>query len=329
VPTLVVTILIVVGSMSQPGLSLAAAIAGAAPVIGAAFSVPWFFIGESRPSRLNSLDVGPRTAGTLVGVAAILLTGDILAFVLGQLAGQLASATLSAISIRRRYPRGAGARITRREIISTYRSQASGFLTSVISSGYQNAPLLIASLVAPGQLPVYAMADRLYRIATLALSPVLNLAQGYVPAASGRAAIAARAVTTVKLSVVMSGGVVLGFGILAPLAALLLSQFTIEMPLMVSFPLAVALAASVTAGITGRACLIALGSSAILPIAAASAAAVGIAVMLFFGWLLGVSGVAIGSAIAELVSASILLTSLMRRVRGERQREQTNGEEVR
>ena len=52
---------------------------------------------------------------------------------------------------------------------------------SLVSSLYVSLPLVTVQALIPAQVPVYAMADRLFKFGSLALAPVQQFLQGWVP----------------------------------------------------------------------------------------------------------------------------------------------------
>jgi len=304
IPAAVVASVVVLVSVGDSEVASAALVAGLTPVVGG-LTASWFFVGESRPAKLNSLDVLPRATGTLLGILLIVATGSLVAFVLAQLLGQFASLAFSWLSICRRYPRGRA--ISWRDMTATIKTGGAGFWNAILTSLYQNSPLVIVTNLSAYGTEIYAMADRLLRIAALALAPVTQVAQGYVPSADSRAEL----LTRIRRTMMIGGGLalvtLLGFGLIAPGMGMVLSHGTINVPWEVSFSLGGALGFALMSSLVGRACLVPLGKTRTLAVAATAAATVGLSGMILGGMLLGFRGVAIAYVLAEFVAFAITM----------------------
>jgi hypothetical protein len=159
-------------------------LAGTAMTVAGA-SANWYFTGESRPDRFLLLDTVPRVSGTVAGVVALAATGHLLLFALCQLAGALAALLVSSAAIfrgRQLDVRGA-ARWSR--IRRSLLDQRHGVVATGLLAAYVPAALAIIALFSPVLLPMFVLADRLGKFVAMAMSPLLQVFQGWVPAASG------------------------------------------------------------------------------------------------------------------------------------------------
>lgn len=308
IPVLTITLVVLLLLSSSTENTLALALATCTPVL-AGLGAAWIFVGEGNPWDLNLRDVAPRLSGIVLGVAAILLTGDLLHFVVFQMLGAISGLALSYSVLSRRYI-VFGQTMTWRLVRDAYRDGFAGFVASAVSTTYQNIPLTIVATGAPLQFPLFAMADRLYRIAQLALVPVTQIAQGYVPAASSPQNLAHRvklALTWGSLTGAMVGAL---FALLAPWAAQVLSAGTIEVPRGLAISFGVAVAVTLLASIVGRACLVAFGRDSSIALASLVAAGVGVPAVLLGSASLGAIGGALGVAAAEIAGLVVLFASL-------------------
>jgi hypothetical protein len=159
-------------------------LAGAAMMLAGA-SANWYFTGESRPDRFLLLDTVPRVTGTLVGVVAVALTGELLFFALAQLAGAIVALVVSASAIFR------GSRLDIRAaahwptITRNLREQRHGVVATAVFAAYTPAVLALIAVLVPALLPMFVLADRIGRFVAMAVSPLLQVFQGWVPSASG------------------------------------------------------------------------------------------------------------------------------------------------
>lgn len=318
-PTAVIAAIVIVLSIGWSDVTPAALVAGITPVVGG-LTASWFFVGESRPSKLNSLDVLPRAAGTVVGIVLILGTSNLLAFVLSQFAGQVTALTLSYLSIRRRYPRPDRVRIA--DVVQAMKRGGAGFSNAILTSLYQNSPLVVVTNVASAGTEIYAMADRLFRIAALALAPVTQVAQGYVPAAPTREGLLARMRRTMLVGAVLAVATLVGFGILAPWLGTIFSHGQINLPYTVSFSLGGALGLALVSSLVGRACLVPLGKTTTLAVAATAAAIVGLPAMIVGGIVFGVQGVAVSYLTAELTAFVVIIRPAVMILQADRRADQ-------
>jgi O-antigen/teichoic acid export membrane protein len=313
VPAAAVAIAVILVSVGWSSTTAAALVAGLTPVIGG-LTASWFFVGESRPSKLNSLDVLPRAGGTVIGIVLILATSNILLFVIGQLLGQLGALAFSWMSIRRRYPRGE--RVAVRDITGTVAAGGAGFWNAILTSLYQNSPLVVVTNFAGSGVVTYAMADRLFRIAALALAPVTQVAQGYVPAARSHEELLSRIRRTIGVGAGLGAATLVGFGFLAPLLGALLSHGAIEVPYEISFSLGGAMGMALMSSLVGRACLVPLKKTATLAVAATVASIVGLSGMVAGGIAFGVGGVAWAYLLAEVIAFTITIWPAIGALRG-------------
>lgn len=159
-------------------------LAGTAMTV-AGVSANWYFTGESRPDRFLLLDTVPRVSGTIAGAIAVATTGDLMLFALCQLAGALAALLVSSAAIfrGRRLDVRSAARWSR--IRRSLADQRHGVVATGLLAAYMPAALAIIALFSPVLLPMFVLADRLGKFVAMAVSPLLQVFQGWVPAASG------------------------------------------------------------------------------------------------------------------------------------------------
>ena len=148
-------------------------------------SANWYFTGESRADRFLLLDTVPRVTGNLAGVVAVAATGELLFFALAQLGGAVIALVVSASVIFR------GSRLDIRTaahwptIIRSLLDQRHGIVATAVFAAYTPAVLALIALLVPALLPMFVLADRVGKFVAMAVSPLLQVFQGWVPAASG------------------------------------------------------------------------------------------------------------------------------------------------
>lgn len=311
VPTsIVVTVLIVGHDQLLAALTVAS---GVLVALGAG----WFYVGESSPIRFLLFDTLPRTVGTLLGAATLIATGDPIAFAVLQLAGVMVSAALASWDILRRYP-GWRFTLSPARAIRNLAGQASPVAMSATSSLYVNVPIVLVDLFLPQATAVYALAERIVRLALYSTRPVVQVAQGWVPNPDpGVQAARARRVTVIAIGLGILGGLV--YAIAGPWIGDILSGGSLSIPLALAIPMAVNLAAILASQLTGFACLTAFGLTKALATSTIVGAIVGTALMYPLMLWLGAPGIAWGLGIAELCVLGVQLLTLIPRIRSRQQ----------
>ncbi|MBF4582939.1 hypothetical protein ITJ54_09695 [Curtobacterium sp. VKM Ac-2865] len=170
-----------------------------------ALSPAWFYVGVARPWTLIVIDTIPRVMGTALGILLLHLglpTG--FAFV-SQLTGIGVGLVVATLTIRRQ---AGGARISVSwpRTLSVLRDQSHGMVAAGASASFAALPVILVGLIAPAALPVYAVFDKVQRQFASAVSPVVQMSQGYVArAAPADRAKAVRRVTLVTGVLSLSG----------------------------------------------------------------------------------------------------------------------------
>jgi len=203
-----------------PQEKLVAFIAGTAMTMAGA-SANWYFTGESRPDRFLLLDTIPRVSGTLAGVAAVAGTGHLLLFALCQLAGAVVALVVSSVAIFRGRKLDVRAAASFARIRRSLLDQRHGVVATGLLAAYVPAALAIIALFSPVLLPMFVLADRLGKFVAMAVSPLLQVFQGWVPAASGRERVHRMRVAGRVIVVTALVGGVLYTVFLAPFSELL------------------------------------------------------------------------------------------------------------
>lgn len=225
-PVLIAQLLVTIAIV--PHEKLVAYVAGVAMTLAGA-SANWFFIGEGRAGRFLVLDTVPRVAGTLAGALLLAATGDLLLFAVAQLAGSVVALGASAIVILR--GRGLDYRDAARtaRIAATLREQRHGILATGMMAAFTPAVLAIVAVAAPVALPAFVLADRLAKFGGMAVSPLLQMFQGWVPAATGDERVR-RTRLAGTATAAIAGGAGIAYTLLLPAAADLLAHGQISYP---------------------------------------------------------------------------------------------------
>ena len=287
------------------------AILGAAvyllPYIGAS----WYFTGEGRPRRLLLFDTVPTLVGALLGLLGASLTGQLWVYLVGQGLGYIAAVSGSAFVVRRS-PQDHEYE-DRTPITALLASQRHAVSATMVTGLYVTLPMVAVQTFLPALLPMYAIADRLFKYASIAFLPIQQFFQGWVPGADEGRPRRMRIATLSAMGIgVVAGGLI---ALLSPWASTLLVVDGDPVPISVSLPLGVAFVGIATAAVVGYACLVTLGRVRALAVSTAIGAAVGAPLIILFAMLGSVPAVAWAVAISELCVAAyqlFVLRSTMR-----------------
>ncbi|WP_136706718.1 polysaccharide biosynthesis C-terminal domain-containing protein [Agromyces sp. H66] len=268
----------------------------------------WFYVGEKSPMRFLLLDSMPRVAGTVAGALVLVGTGDARWFAGLQLLGVIIAAVVSGADILRRHG-GWAFTLSPVRAARNLRGQSAPVTMAATASLYVNVPVVIVQIFIPSATAVYALAERMVRLSLYATRPVVQVAQGYVPAPEiERLLTRARRVTLLALVLAVAGG--LAFGLLSPWVSGLLSGGALVLPWALAAAMAVNLAALLASQLTGFACLTALGLAKVLARSTIVGAIVGTALMIPLTLWFGVVGLAWGLAISEIAVLGVQLFAL-------------------
>lgn len=304
-PTMIVVCLLL--TRGDVALSVLGTIAYLLPYVAS----PWYFVGQAQPGRLFVLNTIPAVLGTIAGMIAAWLTSSVIAFLIAQALGYLVAILLERRHIMATLPDGEHPPYRLRTVLRLLGTQRHAVTSSLVSSLYVSLPLVTVQALLPAQVPVYAMADRLFKFGSLALAPVQQFLQGWVPE-DGPQHIPARCVRAVVVGLgfgLVGGGLIAG---LSPLAAGVLSAGEVHVPFSLSIPLGVAFLFVAGSAIAGYACLILLGQVRHVAIASIMAAAIGAPLIVVSALLHSLELIAWSVALSELIVTVYQLVILRR-----------------
>ncbi len=280
----------------------------------AALGGAWYFVGEKKPGRLILLETLPRVFGVLIGTLILALGGSLLWFVLAQIVGAGVAASCSAAVILRSSAKPSAVRAKRFFPWYSLRDQISGVVTASTAAVYVNAPLIFVTMVVPGSAPMYAVADKLMRLALAAYGPVTQVAQGAV-GSEDRMLLRQRTIRAIRISIPLALSLGTGFAMLLPLGVALMSAGTVVTGFGLSAPLGIAFACIALSQVTGLACLVALGRSRVVAMSTVMGALVGLPLLIVGGTWLNVDGIAWAVATSEGIVVTLQLVVLSRILR--------------
>lgn len=306
----VIPLVLVVVAISSidPVAAGIAALAYLFPYLGAS----WYFIGQSKPWRLFAFDVLPQGLGTVAGVIATTFVPEVWVFAVCQLVFNAIAVTGSAFVVFR-WDSSVPLRpaLGLRQAIRRLKSQWHGVIAAGTGSINSNGPIIAVTLLAPAVLPVYALADKLFRYGVAGFGPILQVIQGWIPEAGPvhRDRRVRRAAAMAPL-LGLGGGAALAVAI--PWASGVLSAGRLSVGFALSIPFGVILGGVIIAQIIGLACLIPIGKGKELAKSTALGAALNIVLMVILGITVGGVGVAWAVAAGELVVAGYQMLVLRR-----------------
>ncbi len=284
------------------GVGLDLALLAAVTYVAPGLSAAWYFIGSNRPAALFLLDALPAILGQVTGLIAVLLAPDLRSYLMSTAAWAVVGVVSSAIFVLSRHrdgPRRLPHRVPWRRLIH---SQLGGVLSMLSASVWSAAPTILVQSFAPQNIPAFAIIDRLLKYGVLALAPVLQAVQSWVPEA-GRQALGARAKRAVTISLGLGpiGGVLL----LAcgPLAANILTLGEVALPWYVAALAGAVFACECVSQITGLSSLVALGGTRQLAFSSVAATLAGLAITAAAVWWFGVAGAVAGMLVVAAWSA--------------------------
>lgn len=286
-------------------------ILGAAVYLLPYLGANWYFTGEGRPKRLLLFDTVPTVVGGVLGLVGVWITRELWVYLVFQGLGYLAAVSISALVVRRSpQDYDFDDRTPLRTLLATQRHAVSATL---VSSLYVTLPMIAVQIFLPKLLPMYAMANQLFKYASIALLPIQQFFQSWVPVDDGGRPRRMRIATLSAVGIgVIAGALIAG---LSPWVSTLLSVGQNPVPLSVSLPLGVAFVGIAIAAIVGYACLVSLGRVRALAVSTLIGAIVGAPLIILFAVLGSVPAVAWAVAISELCVAGYLLSMLRRALR--------------
>lgn len=308
--TLICVVITLLLTQTAPPVAVVALIAALVPGLSAG----WFFVGEVSPMRFLLIETVPRQAGSLVGALLLFATGDALWFVGTQLFGGLLATLLSSMSILRRY-RGGRLDLSLRRAILRMREHIPAVSMSAVSTLYVNLPIIVVQIFLPSFTAVYALAERIMRLALYATRPFVQVTQGYVPHEDSSEQLR-RSRRTLKWTFIggIGGGVL--YALLAPWAGSILSGGQLHVTFAMSISLGFALAAMLISQVTGFTILTTYRRNSALAWSTVAGAVVGVVLLVPAALVIGIAGVTAVLALSEVV-VLVFQMVILRRLLGQ------------
>jgi len=293
----------------QDGQGLAALGSVSTATIG--LTASWYFVGTGQPYRLLLLETAPRVIGTTLGIVLMDVFQTAAAGLLSQLAGMFVGVLACSIAILTYHLPKDRPALRPRPIRTVLVSQRHGVSSSVVSTTYGAVPIVIVGLVSPSALPAYAVLDKIQKQIGAAISPFVQVFQGWVPRA-GRADLKARARMALICAVVAGAGLALFLAVIGRPLIGWLGGGQIEVQTLSIILMAVLIALNMIESVLSKACLVPLGQIAMVAKITLYGSICGLALTAVAAWKLGVNGALGGLIIGLLLRLGLELAVMVR-----------------
>lgn len=300
-------------AVSHPGL----AALGAASAASVGLTANWYFVGTRRPYRLLALEMVPRAAGTLAGIAAVRAGAGAEAVLGGQLAGMAAAVLASGTWIVSSTPERRGWWRARRGLLEVLARQRHGVFASTATGLYAALPIVLVGLLAPGAQPAFAVLDKVAKQVASAVSPVVTVLQGWVPGGPD-AGLRRRAARAVAAAALAGGSLLLGAVLAGEHLIRWLGGGRIAVPGTAVLLLGLVMGTAVVGAVLTRAVLVALGELPLMTGATLAGSVTGLALVALLAGPWGLMGALTGVLAGHMVKVAGGLTGLRRRAGGPR-----------
>ncbi|MCD7101224.1 lipopolysaccharide biosynthesis protein [Pseudoclavibacter sp. 13-3] len=287
----------------------------AAMITGMSFA--WFAVGEGKPSLILRFETIPTVVCMIVSAVVIILTGNLLWYPIG-----IASGPLIGLLLFHRHVLGRGLpRVDSafRDVRHAFRVNGQPALIELAGGLYTAAPVTAAAIAA-GVAATAEMtsADKLYRLATMAVMVLGNTLQSWVLETDQRGTRLRRQWMGIAAHLILGIVGFLGLTLLGPWLTRVAfgTEVAVSGPVLMAYGV-VFLLISVSTPLN-RNVLIPAGKTSTVLVATASAAICSVPAMLVGGHLWGALGVALGFVVSEIAVFSILAPSAMIELKRER-----------
>lgn len=263
------------------------------PLLGAT----WYFIGEAKPWILFFIDTVPQLLGTVFGMILAAISHLLWAFLLTQFLFNVTSIILEVFHIL--HNKHHIQKVTLPRITHVIKEQYPAVTAALTSGLYVNLPLVCVQIFLPQLTPVYAMADKFYKYASAAFSPIQQFLQGWIPRALNAQRIhRMRFGILIALGFGLIGGAAIAF-LTKPIGAIL-SQNKVLVPLSVSIALGIAFCAVSCSAVIGYACLVLMKQVRAVAVSNLIGALIGSPLIILAGMAHNLTLIACSVALSEL-----------------------------
>lgn len=271
----------------------------------------WFFVGTGQPYLLLVLETGPRVIGAVAGILIMEMGSSAAWGITCQIAGLIIGVALSTTFILLPGRRNLREPLLTRPIKQILKTQRHGVSMSAFSSLYGVLPILIIGMVAPALVAPYGVLDKLQKQISSAVSPFVQVLQGWVPRASG-VLLKRRASSAVRLA--SAAGLTLAIALTViglPLVAWL-GDNQISVSFLAIALVAFAIALSMIGSVLSLACLVPLGKIAVVSKLTFWGFLTGILLIAPLSIFWGIEGALVGISVGLLVRIVAMMVVFLR-----------------
>lgn len=276
-----------------------AAVSYVAPGLSAA----WYLIGTNRPAALFVFDALPAILGQVTGLVAVLFSPTLSAYLWATSVWAVVGVVSSAAFVLSRQADGRARSSTKVDWGGLLRAQSGGASTMLAASVWSAAPTILVQALSPQSVPMFAIIDRLVKYGVLALAPVLQAIQSWVPEAGvDEVPHRARRAVIISFAIGALGGLLLA--VFAPLASDLLTLGQASVPVYLAVLAGAVFAFESVAQIAGLSSLVALGGTRHLALSSVTGTIGGVLFACLLVWWIGVAG-----AVIAMLAVAVWLAS--------------------
>jgi hypothetical protein len=248
--------------------------------------------------------------GSAFGVLGLVVSHDIFLLLWFQILGGMASSAFSVLAVLLKGKRASSSEWRLTAAFRGVRAQLYAGITVITATSFAALPTLVVAGLSPSSVPVYALAERLLRLALTAITPFNQWIQGWVPRTVPNESQERRIRWAVKVSFWIAIPLGASVASLSPFAGVILSGGDVQIPPLIAIYLGAAVALSTISRVVGMACLLAVGRDKDVAISALTAAIVGTPLLFFLVNRYSATGAALSLAVSETIVLSIQLYAL-------------------
>ncbi|QAY68901.1 hypothetical protein [Xylanimonas protaetiae] len=308
----VIAPLAVVACTALTGLPVSTTLLAVLTYVAPAANASWYLIGTNRPIALFAFDGAPATLGQVAGLLAVVRFGTLDAYLAATAAFTLVGVVGSSLYVLRR-PEDGPARGAHRRWQTTLKAQIPGFAAAASWTAWSALPIVLVQLIAPTAVTLFGVADRFLKFGALAVGPVLQAVQGWLPEA-GTSSVRVRARQALLVAGAM--GVVGGgaIALLAPAASSLLTDGKVVLSFGIAALVGAAFLFDAVSHVTAMAVLAAMRAQRALAASSALNIVIGLPLVAAMTAAFGAVGAVGGLVVVSLAMALLRVGIALRRI---------------
>lgn len=195
-----------VSALVSPGNGALAAW-GFASIAVLGLRMNWVFIGLGDTRLLLTLETIPRSLGLLAAILIMSSSQSVISALAAQAAGSLCA---FAATLMWNHVRSGGDHTQLRSTRYLLRANAHGVSGLTVAAVWVSLPAIVISILAPQMLASFALVMRVYAQGCTAISPVVDILQGWVPS-KDRSTVVRRATRAIKVAIAAGAAVAIAY----------------------------------------------------------------------------------------------------------------------